>query len=60
MKKWLTRWLETLRFPVLLLLTALLLLADVLVPDVLPFVDELLLALGTVVLARLKRSPEHS
>ena len=50
-------WLVSLRFPVLLLLAALLLLADLLIPDVLPFVDEVLLALATVMLGRLRRPP---
>jgi len=50
-------WLSALRFPVLMLLAALLLLADLLIPDVLPFVDEVLLALATVMLGRLRRPP---
>ena len=50
-------WLASLRFPVLLVLTALLFLADLLIPDVLPFVDEVLLALVTVLLGRLRRPP---
>jgi hypothetical protein len=50
-------WLASLRFPVLLLLSALLFLADLFIPDVLPFVDEALLALATVMLGRLKRRP---
>jgi uncharacterized membrane protein YesL len=48
-------YLESLRFPVLLLVTAALLLVDLVVPDVIPFVDEVLLALIVAVLARLKR-----
>lgn len=43
-----------LRYPTLLLLTALVFLADVLVPDLLPFVDEVLLGLATLVLSRLR------
>ena len=50
-------WLEGLRFPVLLLLTGALLIANLLIPDALPFVDEILLALVTLLLARLKRKP---
>jgi len=53
----LKNWLASRRFPVLLLLAALLLLADLLIPDVLPFVDEVLLALATVMLGRLRRTP---
>jgi hypothetical protein len=56
-KNRLLRWLEGLRFPTLLLVAALLLLVDLIVPDVVPFVDEILLALATVVLARIKRRP---
>ena len=48
-------WLASLRFPVLLVLTALLFIADLLIPDVLPFVDEVLLALVTIMLGRLRR-----
>jgi hypothetical protein len=48
-------YLESLRFPWLLLVTAVLFLVNVLVPDVLPFVDEILLALIAVVLGRVKR-----
>ena len=55
----LKHWLEGLRFPVLLLLTAALFVANLLIPDALPFVDELLLALITLLLARLKRKPRE-
>ena len=48
-------YLESLRFPWLLLVTALLFLVNVFVPDAMPFVDEILLALVAVVLVRLKR-----
>ena len=48
-------WLGRLRFPRLLLLTATLFVIDLLVPDFIPFADELLLALGTLVLSRWKR-----
>ena len=48
-------YLESLRFPWLLLITVLLLLLNVLIPDVLPFVDEILLALVAALLARFKR-----
>lgn len=49
-------WLEGLRFPVLLLITGTLFIVNVLVPDALPFIDEMVLALVTLLLARLKRS----
>lgn len=48
-------YLESLRFPWLLLVTAILLLVNVIVPDIIPFVDEILLALVAVVLGRVKR-----
>lgn len=46
---------ESLRFPWLLLVTALLFVVNVFVPDAFPFVDEVLLGLVAVVLGRLKR-----
>jgi hypothetical protein len=47
-------WARSRRFPTLLGLTAGLFVLDVIVPDLIPFVDELLLGLGTLILARLK------
>jgi hypothetical protein len=47
-------WARKRRFPTLLLITGGLFAADLLIPDVIPFVDELLLGLGTLVLARWK------
>ena len=56
-----------LRFPTLFLVTATLFVVDVLVPDFIPFADELLLGLGTLLLASWKRRkppaidmPDHS
>lgn len=54
-KSALMSWLEGLRFPVLLVVTVVLLVVNLIVPDALPFVDEILLGLVTVVLSRLKR-----
>ena len=48
-------WFEGLRFPVLVLLAGALFLVNVFIPDVLPFVDEALLALLAILLSRLKR-----
>lgn len=48
-------YVESLRFPWLLLVTAVLFVVNVFVPDAFPFVDEILLALVAVVLGRLKR-----
>jgi hypothetical protein len=50
-------YVESLRFPWLLLLTVVLFVVNLLVPDVLPFVDEILLALVAALLGRLKRKP---
>lgn len=50
-----TRWLGSLRFPYLFLLAAGLFLVDLVVPDLIPFADEILLALGTLLLGRIRR-----
>ena len=47
-------WARRRRFPTLLMLTGGLFVLDILVPDFVPFVDELLLGLGTLILARWK------
>ena len=49
------RYASRLRYPRLLLVTAALFGADLVFPDVIPLVDEILLGLGTVVLATLRR-----
>jgi hypothetical protein len=51
----LLRWAEGLRFPRLAMITAALFFADVLLPDFIPFIDEILLGLGTLLLANIKR-----
>jgi hypothetical protein len=51
----LLRWLGRLSYPRLFVLTAALFAVDVVVPDVIPFADELLLGLGTLLLANWKR-----
>lgn len=48
------RWFGRLRFPYLFLLTAGLFVVDALVPDLIPFIDEILLGLGTLLLANFK------
>ena len=45
-----TRWLSRRRFPTLLAIAAVLLGLDLVVPDVIPLADELLLALATLIL----------
>ena len=48
-------WARKLRFPQLFWLMAALFAADVVVPDFIPLADEILLGLGTLLLANLKR-----
>ncbi|HBK47083.1 MAG TPA: hypothetical protein DDZ67_11750 [Xanthomonadaceae bacterium] len=47
-------WASKLRYPTLFKVVAGLFLVDLLVPDVIPFVDELLLGMGTLLLANWK------
>ncbi|MEO8460295.1 MAG: DUF6116 family protein [Dokdonella sp.] len=51
----LLRWAENLRFPKLALITLALFVADLLIPDVIPFIDEILLGLATLLLGNLRR-----
>ena len=48
-------FLSRLRFPYLFLLTAGIFFLDLLVPDMVPLADEILLGLGTLLLAKLRR-----
>lgn len=50
-----TRFAAGLRFPALFALVGTLFLVDLVVPDMIPFVDEILLALGTLLLGSLRR-----
>ena len=54
----LLRWAGSLRFPYLLALTALLFLVDVLVPDFLPFADEIILGVITLLLGSWRKRRE--
>jgi hypothetical protein len=54
-KSALMAWLGGLRFPVLLVITTLLLILNLFIPDAFPFVDEILLGLIAILLSRLKR-----
>ncbi len=58
----LLRFAGRLRFPTLFWITAGLFVLDVIVPDVIPFADEVLLGLGALVLARWRRpeAPEDA
>jgi hypothetical protein len=51
---WVTRFASGLRFPTLFKLVATLFLVDLFGPDLIPFYDEILLALGTLLLGSLK------
>ena len=51
----LLRWVERLSSPRLFLVTAVLFVVDVIIPDLIPFADELLLGLGTLLLANWKK-----
>jgi len=51
----LLRWVGRLSYPRLFTVTAVLFAVDVLVPDIIPFADELLLGLGTLLLANWKK-----
>lgn len=48
------RWLGKLSYPRLFLLAAGLFVADVIIPDFIPFVDEILLGMGTLLFANWK------
>jgi hypothetical protein len=50
-----SRFAARLRFPHLFLLTAGLFLLDLVIPDVIPFADEILLGLGTLLLGSLRK-----
>ena len=58
----LLQWARRLRYPTLFKITAALFVADMLLLDPLPFVDELLLGLGTLLLANWKqrRQPDQT
>lgn len=47
-------WARKLRFPTLFKLTAILFVVNIFIPDPIPFVDEILLGLGTLLLANWK------
>lgn len=53
----LMRRINTLRFPYLVAITATLFVIDLFLPDVVPWADEILLGLATLILARIRRKP---
>ena len=54
-----SRFAAKLRYPQLFLVTAALFVLDLVIPDVIPFADELLLGLGTLLLAGLKKRKDE-
>jgi hypothetical protein len=52
------RYASTLRFPRLLAITAALFVIDLVFPDMVPFVDEILLGLISLLFASLRNKPE--
>ncbi|MBS3744964.1 MAG: hypothetical protein KGY48_11475 [Wenzhouxiangellaceae bacterium] len=60
--KFVRRFLERRRFPTLMLLGAVLFIANLLVPDPLPFVDEALMLIATVLIGsvRSKKKPAQA
>lgn len=52
------RFLGRLSYPRLFMVTAALFVLDLVVPDIIPFADELLLGLGTLLLANWRRRKE--
>lgn len=54
----LVAWLSRLSYPRIFMVTAVLFGVNLLIPDPLPFIDEIVLGLATVVLAKRKRAPK--
>lgn len=52
------RWASSLRFPVMAILTAILFVVNLFVPDAIPFVDEILMGLVALLFANLRKRPE--
>lgn len=49
------QWLAGLEFPTLFVVAAVLFAVDLVVPDMIPFADEILLGLATLILGRMKQ-----
>lgn len=52
------RWATRLRFPYLFLLTAVLFVLNVFIPDVIPLADEIIMGLVAVLLGSLRKKPD--
>ncbi len=53
------RWSSGLRFPYIFMLVAVLFVFNLFIPDVVPFVDEILMGLVAALLASLRKKPEE-
>lgn len=53
------RWAQTLKFRQLFFLTLMLLVVDFIIPDPLPFLDEIVLGLATMLLGSIKKKPQN-
>lgn len=56
--KFIRSFLERRRFPTLMLLGAALFVANLLIPDVIPFVDEILMLIATVAIGSVRRKKD--
>lgn len=54
----LLRWASSLRFPTMFIITALLFGLNLFIPDVIPFVDEILMGLVALLFANLRKKPD--
>ena len=52
------RWASGLRFPVLFIVTAVLFVLNLFIPDIIPLADELIMGLVALLLANLRKKPE--
>ncbi len=56
----LVRWASRLRFPYLFLITSVLFVLNLFIPDVVPLADEVIMGLVAVLLAGLRKKPGHN
>lgn len=54
------KWASRLRFPYLVLVTGVLFVLNLFIPDVIPFADEIIMGLVTAFFASLKKKPQES
>lgn len=54
------KWAQTLKFRQLFYLTLTLLMLDIIVPDPIPFLDEIIFGLATMLLGSIKKKPGNS